>query len=97
MVFSVKITFRMGDHESLIQIFRFFLLHYIIDCFPSNFVTYFREKRLDKERDILNEQITLLTNEITKQNNEVVTLRREHTAQLIDYQNRLQVKDEEVS
>lgn len=46
---------------------------------------------------MLTEQINLLTNDASQHSKELVILKREHTSQLIDMQNRLQHKQEEVS
>lgn len=57
----------------------------------------YREKRLEKEKELLNEQINLLTNDVTKHNNDVIALKRQHSSQLITIQAELQRKTEEVS
>lgn len=46
---------------------------------------------------MLTEQINLLTNDVSQHSKELVILKREHTSQLIDMQNRLQHKQEEVT
>lgn len=55
-----------------------------------------RDKRLDKEKELLNEQIILLTNDVAKYNKDIVNTRRENNSQIIALQTQLQQKDEEV-
>lgn len=57
----------------------------------------FRDKRLDKEKELLNEQITLLTNDVAKYSKDIVNVRRETNAQILALQTQLQQKDEEVN
>lgn len=62
-----------------------------------NIIKFFREKRLDKERELLTEQINLLTNDVTKYNKDLVNIKREHTSQVISLQTHLQERNEEVN
>lgn len=55
-----------------------------------------RDKRLDKEKELLNEQIILLTNDVAKYSKDIVNMRRENNSQIIALQTQLQQKDEEV-
>lgn len=62
----------------------------------TNKLFMIRDKRLDKEKELLNEQIILLTNDVAKYNKDIVNTRRENNSQIIALQTQLQQKDEEV-
>lgn len=66
----------------------------LFNCFCFRFFN--REKQLDKEREILTGQINLLSNDVTKHSKDLVNLRREQNAQIINIQTDLQRKTEEV-
>ncbi|XP_065213613.1 nucleoprotein TPR-like isoform X2 [Planococcus citri] len=56
----------------------------------------FKEKRLEQEKNLINEQINLLSSDVTKHHAEMSNVKREHSTQLISLQAEVQQKNEEI-
>lgn len=65
-----------------------------VDSMKSNLE--FRERRMEQERTLLNNQIQNLTEDLNKRVNELMQMRRENTTRMITLQNGLDTKTEEL-